>query len=69
VNASGTDGILGGSGVLLEPTGGYTSRNKVGWNGTHLDRSTAVDLVGRAWFVKETYKKYILLLSVRWPLR
>ncbi len=61
VYANGTDGILGGSGVLLEPTGGYTSRNKVGWNGAHYDRATQADLVGHAWFFKKTHLKYMWL--------
>jgi len=59
VYASGIDGILGGAGALLEPTGGYSSKNKVGWNGHHLDEATQVDLSGQCWFFKKTYAKYM----------
>ena len=56
---SGVDGILGGSGVLLPAAGGYSSKNKVGWNGHHLDTLTRVDLVGHAWFFKKEHLKYM----------
>jgi len=57
--ASGLDGILGGSGVLLPAQGGYSSKNKVGWNGHHLNEPTRVDLVGHAWFFKKKHMKYM----------
>ncbi len=57
--ASGIDGILGGSGVLLPAEGGYSSKNKVGWNGHHHNETTRVDLVGHAWFFKKEHLKYI----------
>jgi len=53
------DGILGGSGVVLPETGGYSSKHKVGWNGHHLQKPKEVDLVGHAWFVKKAYIKYL----------
>ncbi len=57
--AAGTEGILGGSGVVLPETGGYSSKHKVGWNGHHRDHPVEVDLVGHAWFIKKTYIKYM----------
>ncbi len=57
--ANGHEGILGGSGVLLEPEGGYSSRVKVGWNGNHLDTIAEVDLVGHAWFFRKRWLKYM----------
>ena len=59
VYANGTEGILGGSGPLLEPTGGYSSKNKIGWNGHHLDEIAQVDLACQTWFFKKTYLKYM----------
>ena len=59
VYAQGIEGILGGSGPLLEPTGGYSSKNKVGWNGHHLDEVTQVDLACQTWFFKKSYLKYM----------
>jgi len=56
---AGTNGILGGSGVILPATGGYSSKHKVGWNGHHYDQVTQVDLVGHAWFFDRRYLKYI----------
>jgi len=56
---TGTDGILGGSGVLLPANGGYSSKHKVGWNGHHYDKVTRVDLVGHAWFFDKQYLKYL----------
>lgn len=57
--AAGVDGILGGSGVLLPEEGGYSSKNKVGWNGHHHPTLTRVDLVGHAWFFKKEHLKYM----------
>ncbi|WP_196139505.1 glycosyltransferase [Aliikangiella sp. G2MR2-5] len=56
---SGFDGILGGSGVILPKEGGYSSKNKVGWNGGHLTNTAQVDLVGHAWFMRKSYLNYI----------
>lgn len=56
---SGVDGILGGSGVLLPAEGGYSSKNKVGWNGHHLETVSRVDLVGHCWFFKKDHLKYM----------
>lgn len=57
--AAGIDGILGGSGVVLPETGGYSSKHKVGWNGHHRDHPVEVDLVGHAWFMKKACVKYM----------
>ncbi len=56
---SGYDGILGGSGVLLPIEGGYSSKNKVGWNGKHLTTTAQVDLVGHAWFMRKKHVQYM----------
>jgi len=53
-----TNGILGGSGVLLKGKG-YTPFEKVGWNGQHLSTTARVDLVGHAWFFRQEWSKYI----------
>lgn len=55
----GFDGILGGSGVLLPTTGGYSSKVKAGWNGIHSEQATEVDLVGHAWFMRKEYLKFM----------
>lgn len=52
--ANGYDGILGGSGVILPMEGGYSSKNKAGWNGAHLNEVAEVDLVGHAWFLRKS---------------
>jgi glycosyltransferase involved in cell wall biosynthesis len=56
---NGHDGILGGSGVLLPLAGGYSSKNKAGWNGKHLTTTTDVDLVGHAWFMRKQHLQYM----------
>jgi len=56
---NGTNGILGGSGVLLPASGGYSSKHKVGWNGHHYDHVAQVDLVGHAWFFDKQHLKYL----------
>ena len=56
---NGYDGILGGSGVLLPIEGGYSSKNKVGWNGRHLNSTAEVDLVGHAWFMRKKHLQYM----------
>jgi len=53
-----TNGILGGSGVLLKAKS-YTPFDKFGWNGNHLDKTERVDLVGHAWFFKQEWIKYL----------
>lgn len=55
----GQDGILGGSGVILPISGGYSSKLKAGWNGVHSEQTTEVDLVGHAWFMRKDYLKYM----------
>jgi len=57
--ATGHDGILGGSGVILPSAGGYSSKHKVGWNGHHYDTPAEVDLVGHAWFFDRVHLQYI----------
>ncbi|SET41243.1 glycosyltransferase family 2 protein [Thalassotalea agarivorans] len=57
--ANGHDGILGGSGVILPTTGGYSSKTKAGWNGVHSEQPIAVDLVGHAWFMRKEYVNYM----------
>ncbi len=56
---NGYDGILGGSGVLLPVEGGYSSKNKVGWNGKHSISTEQVDLVGHAWFMRKKHVQYM----------
>lgn len=56
---AGTNGILGGSGVILPAAGGYSSKHKVGWNGHHYDVTTQVDLVGHAWFFNKRILRYM----------
>ncbi len=56
--ASGVEGILGGSGVILPSSGGYSSKNKAGWNGLHSDHIEQVDLVGHSWFFDKQYLNY-----------
>jgi glycosyltransferase involved in cell wall biosynthesis len=56
---SGHDGILGGSGVILPASGGYSSKNKAGWNGQHFNEPVQVDLVGHAWFMRKEYVQYM----------
>ena len=51
--------ILGGSGVILPASGGYSSKHKVGWNGHHYQDVTDVDLVGHAWFFNKQVLKYM----------
>ena len=51
----GDDGILGGSGVLLPQSGGYSAKRKIGWNGEHLPNTAKADLVGHAWFCRKAH--------------
>lgn len=53
-----TNGILGGSGVILKSKG-YVPFEKVGWNAQHFDKTTRVDLVGHAWFFRQEWTKYL----------
>lgn len=52
------NGILGGSGVLLNRKA-YLPYNKVGWNGIHSIKAERVDLVGHAWFFRQEWIKYL----------
>lgn len=52
-----TNGILGGSGVILLEKK-YVPQNNVGWSSKHLDVTTRVDLVGHAWFFRQEWTKY-----------
>lgn len=56
---NGHDGILGGSGVILPLEGGYSSKNKVGWNGRKFKQTVAVDLVNNTWFMRKKHLQYI----------
>lgn len=53
-----TNGILGGSGVIIHGRG-YVPHNKFGWNGGHSDKTERVDLVGHAWFFRQEWIKYL----------
>ena len=53
-----TNGILGGSGVILDGNG-YLPHHKFGWNGGHSDKTERTDLVGHAWFFRQEWSKYI----------
>jgi len=53
-----TNGILGGSGVILNAKS-YYPYDKVGWNGLHLNEVKRVDLVGHAWFFRQEWTKYL----------
>ena len=55
---NGYDGILGGSGVILPASGGYSSNNKAGWNGKQSTETVPVDLVGHAWFMKTAHLRH-----------
>lgn len=56
---AGYDGILGGSGVILPASDGYSSKHKAGWNGIQSDQVTEVDLVGHSWFMDKAHLKYM----------
>ena len=58
IETSETNGILGGSGVILK-TKRYKPNEKVGWNGKHSDVTERVDLVGHAWFFRQEWTKYL----------
>jgi hypothetical protein len=53
-----TNGILGGSGVILTKKA-YYPFDKIGWNGQHLNVVARVDLVGHAWFFRQDWIKYL----------
>jgi len=53
-----SDGILGGSGVILRKKA-YYPFDKVGWNGLHVNEVRRVDLVGHAWFFRQEWAKYL----------
>lgn len=53
-----TNGILGGSGVILHKKS-YRPFTKVGWNGVNSDITERVDLVGHAWFFRQEWVKYL----------
>lgn len=58
IEKSETNGILGGSGVILMEKS-YHPFNKVGWNGLHSNKTERVDLVGHAWFFRQEWAKYM----------
>lgn len=53
-----TNGILGGSGVVVDCKG-YHPHHKFGWNGGHNINTERVDLVGHAWFYRQEWIKYM----------
>ena len=53
-----TNGILGGSGVIIHGRG-YVPHHKFGWNGGHSNKTERVDLVGHAWFFRQEWIKYL----------
>lgn len=57
ISNSDTDGILGGSGVII----GDMKRKpfKHGWNGNHNMNAERVDYVGQAWFFRQEVSKYM----------
>lgn len=57
IEKSESNGILGGSGVILLSKG-YLPYDKVGWNGIHSNKAERVDLVGHAWFFRQEWTKY-----------
>lgn len=58
INNPATNGILGGSGVIVKEKS-YIPFDKIGWNGQHLNSTTRVDLVGHAWFFRQEWAKYL----------
>lgn len=58
IEKSETNGILGGSGVILKKKA-YAPYEKVGWNGLHSFDVKRVDLVGHAWFYRQEWVKYL----------
>ena len=59
IEKSETNGILGGSGVILKQKSYLPFANKIGWNGEHYDVTRRVDLVGHAWFFRQEWAKYL----------
>ena len=53
-----TNGILGGSGVVIDCKG-YYPHHKFGWNGGKNIKTERVDLVGQAWFFRQEWIKYL----------
>lgn len=53
-----TNGILGGSGVVIDCKG-YHPHHKFGWNGIHSNKTERADLVGHAWFFRQEWSKYL----------
>lgn len=56
------DAIIGTAGVLFTGTMDeftYSRNAKIGWNGSHYDEITKVDLVGHSWFLRKENLKYL----------
>lgn len=56
------DGILGTAGIFFQGTEdkfAYVPHQKVGWNGSHIDGISRVDLVGHSWFLRKSSLKYL----------
>ena len=56
INTDGTNGVLGGAGVVVLPQG---RRCKIGWNGSRCDIVQRVDFVGQTWFFRQEWAKYM----------
>jgi len=54
-----TNGILGGTGVILLERGKYYPNKKFGWNATPSNDTEIVDLVGHCWFFRQEWTKYL----------
>jgi len=52
------NGIMGGSGVLLNGYG-YRPHEKFGWTGVHPNEPVRVDLCGHFWCIKQEWAKYM----------
>ena len=53
-----TNGILGGTGVILLEKK-YVSQINFGWSSNHVNTTERVDLVGHAWFFRQEWAKYL----------
>lgn len=58
INKPESNGILGGSGVILYEKS-YIPNVKIGWNSVHSEKTERVDLVGHAWFFRQEWTKYL----------
>lgn len=59
INTKETNGILGGTGVVILQKGGKKPYFKYGWNGTLNSQTERVDYVGQSWFFRQEWAKYM----------